>query len=305
MKKRILFYALFILPFLSCSQNNTEENEVNSNGIEDIVVKNGNSLLWKVEGKGIKPAYLFGTMHLINEEYYSFSENLTKRITQSDAIIMEVNGLSNPLSTFQLMSLDSGRVQDYFSKEQLIELLAFMDQELNTDPETFDKVYGGMKPFMILQAVTQKYFDETAQSYDLTIMGLAAENDIPLIGLETVEQQLGFFDQISNNEMAEMILESVRNYKKEKKEIDKLMKIYAEQRVDKLVPLFQKQSPELMQHADVFLYDRNKAWVPKLEKEMLEKTCFVAVGAGHLFGDDGLIDLLEKKGYTLTAISIE
>ena len=84
-----------------------------------------------------------------------------------------------------------------------------------------------------------------------------------------------------------------------------MMKFYADQKVDKLIPLMEKQSPEFMEFSDIFLYDRNKAWIPKIKNEMETKQCFIAVGAGHLFGDGGLIDLLEKEGLKLTAISTE
>ena len=240
---------------------------------------------------------------MINAEFYHFSENLTERITNSDAIIMEVGGMPNPLAAFQMMTLDTGTVHSYFNKEQLIELLTFMDQELGISPEEFDQTYGAMKPFFILQSITQAYFEPTAKSYDLTIMGIASENEIPLIGLETIEQQLGLFDQIPTEAVASMIIESIRENDQEIKNTLKLMELYAKEKVDKLIPLLQKQSPEFMEFADIFLYDRNSAWVPKLEKEMADKSCFVAVGAGHLFGEKGLIDLFEKKGYNLTPVS--
>ncbi|NOQ73761.1 MAG: hypothetical protein GQ574_17265 [Crocinitomix sp.] len=304
MRKQITPYIILLLPFLSCASN-TADITIEADQSQDVIVKNGQSMLWKVEGEDIKTSYLFGTMHMINEEYYRFSENLTKRIENSDAVIMEVGGMPNPFKTFQLMSLDTGTVHSYFSKEQLIELLGFMDKELGIPPQEFDQTYGAMKPFFLLQTISQNYFEPTAKSYDLTIMSIAADKKIPLIGLETIEEQLGFFDQVPTESMAEMIILSIRDYEKEAKNTLKLMELYSKEKVDKLIPLLNKQSPEFMEFADLFLYDRNRAWAPKLLEEMKDKSCFVAVGAGHLFGENGLIDLFEKKGYTLTAISSE
>lgn len=304
MHKKITSYLLLLLPILSCASS-TMDSATNENIADDVILKNGESMLWKVEGNDIQTSYFFGTMHMINSEYYRFSENLTSRIEKSDAIIMEVGGMPNPLKTFQLMSLDSGTVHSYFTSEQLIELLTFMDQELGITPQEFDQTYGAMKPFFLLQTISQNYFEPTAKSYDLTIMSIAGEKEIPLIGLETIEEQLGFFDEVPIDKMAEMIIESIRDYEKEAKNIIKLMELYSKEKVDKLIPLLNKQSPEFMEFADLFLYNRNRAWVPKLSEEMKDKSCFVAVGAGHLFGENGLIDLFEKKGYTLTAISSE
>jgi hypothetical protein len=201
------------------------------------------------------------------------------------------------------MSLDSGSVHDYFTKEQLIALLRFMDKELNISPEQFDQTYGSMKPFVILQAISQLYFEPNAKSYDLEIMSLAHANNIPLIGLETIEEQLSFFDKIPKEEMAKMIVSGLDDFEQEKKITLQLMKVYAKQKVDKLIPLIQKQSPEFKEFSALFLYDRNKKWIPQLINEMKKKHCFVAVGAGHLFGEDGIIDLLKAQGFKLTAIS--
>ena len=304
MKRRLGAYVLLLLPFLSCSTNEVKDEEPQVVS-EDVVVKNGNSLLWKVEGDGIKTSYFFGTMHMINEAYYNFSDGLKERIENSESIIMEIDGMPNPLTTFQLMSLDSGTVHDYFTPEQLVNLLAFMDIELGISPQEFDQTYGSMKPFFLMQTISQNYFEPTAKSYDLEIMGIAGTNDIPILGLETIEEQLGFFDQIPTDKMADLVMTSIEDYEKEGKDMIKLMEFYSKQKVDKLIPLLQKQSPEFMEFTDIFLYNRNKAWVPKIEEEMTNKTCFVAVGAGHLFGPDGLIDLFEKKGYTLTAVSTD
>ena len=301
------FYAWFfalLFSFLSCSSETAEaQKEIQID--DDKVIEDGNSLLWKIEGKGCVTSYLYGTMHMIDAEYYNMTENMTEKITSSKAIIMEVGGMPNPLEALSMMSLDSGTVHQYFTKDQMAELLEFMDKELGTSPEVFHKTYGPMKPFFILQSLSQGYFGEATESYDLNIMGMASANEIPLIGLETVEEQLSFFDKIPNDKIAEMIMETIRNYDKEKKDTQKMMKIYHEQKVDKLIPLMNKQSPEFMEFSDIFLYNRNKAWIPKIEKEISDKQCFIAVGAGHLFGEGGIIDLLKKEGYTLIPIATE
>ncbi len=304
MKKKISTYLFLLLPFLSCSSVQ-EKTAVSVPQLTDVEVKNGNSLLWKVAGEGIKTSYLYGTIHMINEEFYHFSENLQERIAKSQTIIMELGGMPNPVVAYQLMTLDTGSVHSYFTPDQLKELLQFMDEKMGIKPKEFDQMYGTMKPFLLLQALTQDYFEPNAKSYDLAIMAIAGEKNIPLIGLETIEEQLGLFDAIPPTKIAEMIIESCRNHDEEKKETLKLMQLYSEQKVDKLIPLLQKQSPEFMEFEDLFLYNRNRAWIPKLVKEMSDKSCFVAVGAGHLFGENGVLDLLKKKGLTVTPISAE
>jgi uncharacterized protein len=301
LKNQFIICLAFLAALLACSANAPAVFEAST----DVVVEDGNSLLWKIEGNGCKTSYIYGTMHMIDAEYYHMTEPMMEKIKSSEAIIMEVGGMPSPMKTMELMTLDTGTVHGYFTKEQMAALLEFMDKELGTSPETFHKIYGKMKPFFILQAISQGYFGEETASYDLAIMEMANEKKIPLVGLETIEEQLGFFDAIPPSEMANMIMASIGNYAEEKKQIKKLMKIYSEQRVDKLIPLMKKQSPELMEYEDIFLYNRNKAWIPKIREEITARKCFIAVGAAHLFGDGGVIDLLQKEGYTVTAISTE
>lgn len=301
MKYLYTLLSLAAVLFFSCGASNTHKNDITFN-IEDEIVKNGNSLLWKIEKVGYKTSYIFGTMHMIEDVYYDFTPHMTQIIEGSDVIIMEVGGQPNPLEAFQMMTLKEGKVEDLFNKKELNDLVIFMDTKLDISPKEFHSVYSSMKPFLILQTITQSFFSADAVSYDLNIMQMAGERNIPIVGLESMEEQLGFFDEISEKDVAELIMSSVYNFEKEKKETEKLQKIYSKQKVDKLIPLMKDQSPEFMKFEDIFLTNRNKAWAPKIISETKNKSCFIAVGAAHLFDSNGVIELLKKEGFTLTAV---
>jgi hypothetical protein len=301
MKNFILGLSLLFTTIFACSsviENNTTST------ITDTKAKNNNSLLWLIEKEGHQKSYIYGTMHMIEPEYYNFSDKLKQLITSADKIVMEIGGEPNPLEAYNLLVLDSGTVEDYFTKEQLSQLIEFMDKKLNTSPKEFRQKYSNMKPFLILQAITQAYFSKDAVSYDLNIMQLAHQNNKPIDGFETMEQQLGFFDQISNKDMATLIIASVNNFDDEKKETLKLQKLYAKQKVDKLIPLMKKQSPELMEFEDIFLNNRNENWIPKIDIFTKENKCFIAVGAAHLFGEKGLLERLKRKDYKISPLKL-
>jgi uncharacterized protein YbaP (TraB family) len=297
MKLIYTFIAISILTVLSCS---TTESETIP--LVDELVKNENSLLWKIEKEGHKTSYIFGTMHMIEEEFYDFTPHMEEIIDQSDEIVMEIGGQPNPLEALAMMTLKEGKVEDFFTEVQLSKLVAFMDTKMNIDPKQFHQIYSSMKPFFILQTITQAYFTPTAVSYDMNIMQMAGEKDIPLSGFETLEEQLGFFDKIPSEGIAEMIMTSVDNFEEEKKETMKLQKLYAKEKVDKLIPMMKNQSPEFMAFEDIFLTNRNKAWIPQIIEKTTSNKCFIAVGAAHLFDTNGVINLLKQKGFTLTAV---
>ncbi|MFT4601437.1 MAG: hypothetical protein ACI857_001617, partial [Arenicella sp.] len=82
MYKHFYLFAFVIINFLSCASESSEK-ETEADQIKDVVVKNGNSLLWKIEGNGCTPSYMYGTMHMINKEYYHFTDGMRERIASS------------------------------------------------------------------------------------------------------------------------------------------------------------------------------------------------------------------------------
>lgn len=267
-----------------------------------VSVNHQNSLLWQISKTGEPTSYMFGTMHMINKSYYDFSDNLKSIIKSSDAVIMELAGMPNPIQAMLLMTNKSGTLKDIFTTEQWQIILDFYKKEFDMSETKFINTYNAFKPFFLFQSLTQAYFGNDAESYDLDIMQLTREKDIELIGLETIQQQVGFFDSIPNIEMAKMIIESLKTYKKDLLEFEKLQSFYSEEKIDELLPLMKEQSPEFMKYEDLFLTNRNKNWIPKIKEAIAVKSCFIAVGAAHLFDQEGLISLLKKEGYTVTPI---
>jgi len=296
------FYLLSLtiaLLILSCSSTNETISEKDK---IDVTAKDNNSLLWKIEKEGHQTSYIFGTMHMIEPEFYNFTPHMTHILQSSDAVIMEIGGEPNPLQAMGLLILKEGQVEDFFTENQLSNLLTFMKTELGMTPEQFHKTYSKMKPFFILQTISQSYFSKNAKSYDLNIMQMAKSHKKELIGFESMEEQLSFFDAIPKTDIANLIMASVENFEKEKKSTLKLQKIYAKQKVDKLIPLMKTQSPEFMAFEDIFLTNRNKAWIPKIISETKSKKCFIAVGAAHLFDTNGVLELLKKEDFRVTPI---
>jgi hypothetical protein len=81
-----------------------------------------------------------------------------------------------------------------------------------------------------------------------------------------------------------------------------MMKAYREQDLEKLGDMIAKSDKGMMQYEDILLYHRNRNWVEKLKTLLKEKALFIAVGAGHLPGEKGVINLLRKEGYKLTPV---
>ena len=296
MMNKILSVLSLFLFLVSFSQEKTSEFPFTES-----------SLLWKIEGNGIpKGSYLFGTMHLIEKEYFIFPDKLEKLVKKSDQLVMELPGLPNQLEALKLVKLEEGvTFFDFFTPEQTDTILAWAKSELKMSEEKFRKTMGGMKPFVVVQSATQLQFIGKTESYEMTFEKLARENGIEIKGLETLEEQMSLFDDLTREQQAEMVMEGIRNSDKTMELTKTMQQVYNRQNVDSLYILIEEEGGTISEEQSEFLDKRNEKWIPKIEAMISEKKTFIAVGAGHLGGPNGVIRLLEKRGYTLTPVELK
>ncbi len=261
-----------------------------------------NTLLWKIEGKKVKKdAYIFGTIHLIEKEKFYFPDHFRKLVSNSGQIVLEIGNL-NQMEALNHMMLQQGTFFDFFTPEQTDSILVWAKESMGMEPEQFKMALGKMKPFTIVQLTTQKDLIGKIESYDMTIQSIAVENDIPVIGLETIAQQIAIFDNMDTLTQREMVMELIRNPQKQNETLQTMFEIYLEQNVDKMYQFISEEGGSMMDFSDDLLLKRNHDWIPKIEELIQKKSTLVAVGAGHLGGEEGVLRLLEKKGYTLTPV---
>lgn len=270
-------------------------------------VTDSNSLLWKIEGNGIKKtSYLFGTMHLIQKEYFYFPDELEKIVKKTNLLLTEIklSELDDQMEAIKMMTLTEGSLLDFFSPSQKDSLLYWAKNSLMMDEKVFLATFGKFKPFIIIQTATQLAFFGKTESYELSLKSLAEKHHLNLGGLETMKQQLSFFDDMTKEDQAQMVMEVIGDNNKIVDEINDLQRVYSGQYLDSLELILKKDKGMLAKHEEVLLNNRNNAWIPKIEENIRSKSCFIAVGAAHLIGEKGIIQLLRNKGYCVTAVKI-
>lgn len=261
------------------------------------------SLLWKIEGKELKkPSYLFGTMHLIEKDNFYFPRKLENYIKKSDAVVMELADL-NPEEAMKYFVLKKGTLFDYFTNKQMNDtIIPWVTKKSGMDSIMFRSYFEKMKPFVVLQTITQLQFIGKIESYEKTISGIATEKKIPTYGLETIEDQISIFDDLTKEEQAEMVLAGIRDADKSLEQTKKMQEIYKKQQLDSLYLMITEDDGVISKKQNAFLTDRNKNWIPKIEQYIAKQPTFIAVGAAHLAGPEGVIELLKKDGYTVNPI---
>ena len=264
------------------------------------------SLLWEIKGPGVKHgSYLFGTMHLIEKEYFLFPKSLEKRVQKADILVMELPGMPSQFDAMNLLKLKQGSFFDFFTTEQSDSIIVWAKEALKLSEEAFRKTMSPMKPFVAIQLATQMQFMGKTASYELKFEEIATESKVEIKGLETLEEQLSFFDNLTKEQQAEMVMEGIREMQKSIEFSRKVQQVYTRQNVDSLYIMLHENGGIVTSEEKLFIDDRNKKWVPQMRESLASKRTFIAVGAGHLGGPNGLIRLLEKEGFTLSPVELK
>lgn len=289
-------YLAFLILFISLHLNAQSEYPF---------AAKDDALLWKIKGEGVhKNCYLFGTMHLIEEDYFLFPSKLKKAIAKSEVLTMELADLPDPSKSLKYIMLKEGSFFDYFNEEQEDSILTWANENLNLSEEAFKKTFNKFKPFAVVQVATQMQFIGKTKSYELEFISLAEENNLDIKGLETIEQQMAIFDSLTPAQQSEMVMENIRDFDSNLSDMKSLMEVYDLQQVDALYEKIHEEGGVIEEEQEAFLDNRNANWVPQIEEMIKSNAVFIAVGAGHLGGPNGVIRLLEKEGYELIPIKL-
>ena len=297
MKNKIFKYGTLLLTLtgiISCESKS-----------QFVTAANNKSLLWEITGNDLaKPVYIYGTMHLLCKDDAALSSNLKKIVALADEIYFEIDmdDLGQLLSGFSLGSMkhdttlnalysdtEYERVQDFFTKHG-------MGMQLH--------LFNKMQPMLISALVYQAILPCSAtDGIELGIMQLAHQNKKEIKGLETAAFQESLLENIPYQVQAQELLYSIDNIDSTEKESEEMTKLYKEQDLDKLLEFSLKtDGGNSMDVQDVMINKRNKNWAEQFPTITKDKSLLIAVGAGHLGGDAGLLNLLKQKGYQLRAI---
>ena len=129
------------------------------------------------------------------------------------------------------------------------------------------------------------------------LLKIAKQDKKEIKGLETIQFQASVFDSIPYQWQAKELLKNIDSFSVYKKEFDDMLKLYKDQQLDSMQNMVGASEFGSEKYEDLLLNNRNKKWVNKLNGIMKNASVFVAVGAGHLTGEYGLINLLKKEGY--------
>jgi uncharacterized protein YbaP (TraB family) len=263
-------------------------------------------LLWKISGNGLeKPSFLFGTIHLLCEDDANLSDNMKKAIREADDVYLEVDmsNMMEMLTIFGKLKMTGDTTfEDLLSKEDYEIVKSYFESNASMFPFSMLETF---KPILAVSVVESGSLPcENSAMMEQVIMDEAAQHEKPIKGLETLSYQAGILDSIPYKQQAQELVAYIKksNEEGDNSEMNILWEAYNEQDLKKLEDLMMKSDIGVNSYADILLYRRNENWVKKLKELMPGRSLVIAVGAGHLPGEKGVISLLRKAGYTVTPV---
>lgn len=271
-----------------------------------VALASSAQMLWKVSGNGLtKDSYILGTYHLVPASAMNMISGLDEALENCDIVVGESDYNEQKTidgNKWYELPADSTLDQLYTPQEYKIvkkRLYQLAGSEFDLGP------IKRCKPVRVLFEMFKMiaFKDYTAVNsddlLDYGVMKRAVEMGRQSMGLDVTEEVndllMGMFSQESIPDQAKMLLEIC----KEDAILDQMKQMilsnlgaYMTQKLDWVVSSSSNQDEKIV-------INRNRQWVPKLVEVMPDKSCLVCVGAGHLPGHKGLLQLLRDRGYTV------
>ncbi len=270
--------------------------------------ENSKNLLWEISGKDLKTSsYVFGTMHMMPKKDFFYPNQFMEKFYSCEVLVMEINmdlSLKEQLALAPKVKYPEGKtLKDYMAEEDYNKYRAFFTDTMGLKASKLN-TYEKLKPFFAYSLILKKLLPGKMVMFEPKLSKMAKKKKMEIYGLETIDFQMDMVGSISIEEQVEMFLipEDASKTNNLVTEFFKTTEIYKTQDIEGMMEMTEEEADGNEQFIKTFLTDRNKDWIPKIEKLIANKPTFIAVGAAHLGGEFGVLNLLREAGYTVTAV---
>ncbi|MDX1678569.1 TraB/GumN family protein [Arsukibacterium sp.] len=263
--------------------------------------------VWKVSKDG-HHFYLAGTVHLLSKTDYPLPAAYDTAFNASSQLLFEtdLNALTSPASLTKMMQQNT--YSDGKTLEQVLSPKVYQQlQAYATAREIPISAINRFKPgfaAMMLANVEMQRLGAAETGVDMHYMQLAQQQNKQVAGLETLDEHFAVLDGINQLDPDLTISSTLDDMHKVKDQLVEMKQAWRSGDASKLEQLFIADLKEVPQMYENLLVKRNQAWLPALQALRRDQnTAMVLVGALHLAGEHGLLQLLQQQGYTLTQLT--
>lgn len=266
-------------------------------------MKAQSSLLWEVKSPGNKNvSYIYGTMHVEDERVFDFGDSLMICFNNCKAFAGEIvlDKINKSELASQIFMPGDTTLKMLIGKKKYKQVKRKARKSLGV----FAGLINRVKPIFTASLISESSFKKgKGKILDEYFQDLAKEKQMVLLGIESPSEQIAALDAIPLTEQAEMLIESLEA-PAEEEGADELVKIYNTGDLDSLYNYFLK-----FDLSDNFtrslLIKRNYVMSERIQDIINEYPVFVGIGAAHLPGEEGVLNLMVKQGYIVRPVQIK
>jgi hypothetical protein len=258
-------------------------------------------LLWRIQKQGIAPSHVYGTIHVADPRVAELPAVVRQRFATAKSLMLEF-------------------VPDAYSRERFLEAAMFLDRqtlEEKIGPEDFERavehlgpiglsreVVNKLKPWGVLLNLRNPKRADQGAPLDSQLVELARERRLPLHQIEGVEEQIFTFDEFPMESQVALLKHSLAHRDELAALAERTLEAYLAgdlAAIWRLREQFVARHPQIAAHQAVMtkrvVHDRSVVMAFRMQRQLRRGDAFVALGALHLYGERGVLALLESDGY--------
>jgi uncharacterized protein YbaP (TraB family) len=259
-------------------------------------------LLWRISGLGTTPSYLFGTMHVDDPRVTRLPEVVADTFDRSNSLTLEARldlaGLT--VVATKMMLGDGQSLADILGSDLFAAAQELLEQR--GIPEPLATKFKPWAVSVLLSAPRSR----TGLFLDRVLHEQARQQDKPIHGIETLAEQISIFDELSLPDQVSLVKETIAQYAQLHDLIEELTRAYLQRDLTALVAVtdrYLEDNGGLAQRIKKrLIIERNIKMVERIHPRLREGNAFIAVGALHLPGANGMLALLRRKGLDVEAV---
>lgn len=257
-----------------------------------------NSLLWEVTGKGLtKPSYIYGTIHMICENDFRIPEKVTHAFAKTEKLIFEIDyNDPNEMADMQKAAVPGTLLSKTLNASQYTQVDSILKLKTKIPLKALDQ-YGLLTVYSV--AISKTLPCATTKSYETEFTKLAKQKKITTGALETTEAQMEYLKKAYPDSVMVKHIVLFDDYKTM---FTAAIKAYKEENITAVA---EKMNDKKFSSEEInrwVLEARNTNWVKQMPEMMKKQASFFAVGAAHLPGKKGVLELLKALGYTVKPV---
>ncbi len=269
----------------------------------------GQSSVWEIKSED-KTIFLGGTIHLLRPSDFPLPSEFDEAYSKASTLVFEADiaKLESPAFQQKLLAEAMYTEGKTLKTELSEEVYNILDKECSKQGLSLNQLQM-LKPSMVVLTLAMVHFQKlgiTSDGVDVTYHNKAIEDEKSLLYLESTEKQLDLIVNMGIGNENEFVRHSLNDFDKMDKELLDMLKSWKEGEETKFVEILEEMKSEFPKLYTDLILERNNSWLPQLQSYFeTDEVEFVLVGYAHLFGEDGLLELLKQQGYQVNQFVVD